>query len=63
MADKKVLATSSGLYAVKDGKTVHIAPGVEFAIDSEQAEKLAKRNKVQLVMNKTEPKPKQTAKK
>jgi len=51
MADRKVLATSSGLYAVKDGKTVNLAQGVEFSIDSEQAEKLAKRGKVELVNN------------
>lgn len=64
MADKKVLATSSGLYAVKDGKTVELAQGVEFSISAEQADKLAKRGKVELVNNtKPEPKPKPTAKK
>jgi len=51
MADKKVLATSSGIYAVKDGKTVALAQGVEFSIDLTQAEKLAKRGKVELVNN------------
>ena len=63
MADKKVLATSSGIYTVKDGQTVALAQGVEFSIDSAQAEKLAKRGKVELVMNKPEPKPKTSAKK
>jgi hypothetical protein len=63
MADKKVLATSSGIYTVKDGKTVALAQGVEFSIDSTQAEKLARRGKVELVMNKPEPKPKASAKK
>ena len=52
MANKKVLATSSGIYAVKDGKTVPLAQGVEFSIDSVQAEKLAKRGKVKFVTNK-----------
>lgn len=51
MADKKVLATSSGIYVVKEGKTLPIAQGVEFSIDSEQADKLAKRGKVELVTN------------
>lgn len=59
MAEQKVLVTSSGVYAVKDGQTVALAQGVEFIIDSLQAEKLAKRGRVQLVLN--EPKP--TAKK
>jgi hypothetical protein len=64
MSDTKVLATSSGIYAVKDGKTVALSPGVEFNIDSKQAESLAKRGKVELVNNtKPETKPKQAAKK
>ena len=60
MADKKVLVTSGGVYAVKDGKTLPLEEGTEVSIDAEQADKLAQRGRVELVSNsKTEPKSKQ----
>lgn len=51
MADKKVLVTSKGVYAVKDGKTEALELGAEVSLDAEQAEKLAKRGRVELLTN------------
>ena len=59
MANKRVLVTSSGVYAVKDGITQHLVHGEESSIDAAQADKLAERGRVELIINK---KPKAKAK-
>ncbi len=52
MADKKVLVTTSGVYALDDkGNTVELAQGSEAILEQKQAESLAKRGRVELVNN------------
>lgn len=51
MADKKVLVTTGGVYAVKDGKTLPLDKGTEASIEAEQADKLVKQGRVGLVLN------------
>jgi hypothetical protein len=51
MANKRVLATSSGVYAVDDGKTVEVSTDNATSIDEKQAERLAELGKVTFVTN------------
>jgi len=56
MANKTVLVTSNGVYAVEDGKTKVLTQGEKVSLESEQADKLVKRGRVELVNNtKSEP--------
>ena len=53
MANKKLLITSRGCYAVSDdGVTVELADGKEVVIDDTQAAVFLRSGKAQLVINK-----------
>ena len=61
MTDKRVLVTSSGVYAVKDGVTLPLTVGDEVELEAAQADNLAGRGKVEFIINvppKPKPKPK-----
>ena len=51
MANKKVLVTSKGVYAVADGKTIELPLNSEQSIPADQAEKLVGRGRVELINN------------
>tara|TARA_R110000772_G_scaffold225042_1_gene335721 strand:- start:66 stop:245 length:180 start_codon:yes stop_codon:yes gene_type:complete len=53
MANKRVLITSSGCYAVNDkGATVELEVGVESEIEDVQADVFVKVGKAELIINK-----------
>jgi hypothetical protein len=59
MAAKRVLITSSGCYAVKDGLTIELKAGEESEVEDVQADVFVKVGKAKLIINK--PKQKQKA--
>jgi hypothetical protein len=59
MANQKVLITSSGCYAVKDGVTIELKAGEESEVEDVQAAVFVKVGKAELIINK--PKQRQKA--
>jgi hypothetical protein len=58
MANKKVLITSRGCYAVNtDGVTVELESGKETSIEDTQADVFVRSGKAQLIINKPTPTP------